>query len=113
MKSSGSVNWPLLEARAEIIKALAHPARLMVVEELGRGERCVCELRALAGSDMSTVSKHLAILRSAGIVACDKRGLKVFYRLCCPCLTGFIRCVEAVLRRNAGAQMRRLRKSAA
>ncbi len=113
MTKSKAVNWPLYEARAEIVKALAHPTRLMMVEELGRGERCVCELRALADADMSTVSKHLAILRSAGIVAYDKRGLKVFYRLCCPCLTGFITCVEAVLLSHAKKKMSVARSSAA
>ena len=113
MKKSKDVNWPRYEARAEIVKALAHPTRLMMVEELGRGERCVCELRARADADMSTVSKHLTILRNAGIVAYEKRGLRMFYRLCCPCLTGFIDCVEAVLRQNAKLQMRVLRSSAA
>jgi len=50
------------EARARIIKALGHPTRLFLVEELSRGERCVCELTEMVGSDMSTVSKHLVHL---------------------------------------------------
>ena len=45
------------EARAKIVKAMAHPARLMIVDELSkRGERCVCELTEMIGTDMSTVS---------------------------------------------------------
>ena len=68
-----------LTRRANILKALAHPSRLMMVEELARGERCVCELRELVGADISTVSKHLAVLKKAGLVESDKRGLQVFY----------------------------------
>ena len=54
--------------RANIMKAMAHPSRLMVIDELSRGERCVCDLRTLVGHDVSTVSKHLNVLKKAGIV---------------------------------------------
>jgi ArsR family transcriptional regulator len=84
-------------ARAAVLKALAHPARLYMVDELSRGERCVRDLEALVGSDISTVSKHLAVLRGAGIVASEKRGAQVFYRLAMTCVTGFFGCVEDVL----------------
>ncbi|MBU4193351.1 MAG: metalloregulator ArsR/SmtB family transcription factor [Pseudodesulfovibrio sp.] len=79
------------------MKALGHPSRLMIVDELSRGERCVCDLTALVGHDMSTVSKHLSVLREAGIVVDDKRGLQVFYRLKVPCVLNFFKCVDAVL----------------
>ena len=89
------------ESRARIIKALAHPTRLLIVEELSRGERCVCELRDLVGDDISTVSKHLTVLRQAGIVEDEKRGLQVWYRLKVPCILNFFGCVESVLKSNA------------
>ncbi len=95
----------LFEARAKIMKALAHPSRLIVVDELSRGERCVCELRRVVGADMSTVSKHLSVLRNAGIVADDKRGLQVYYRLRMPCVLNVFSCIESVLRSSAEAQM--------
>ncbi len=95
----------LFEARAEIVKALAHPTRLFIVDELSRGERCVCELRDEIGADMSTVSKHLSVLKNAGIVEDDKRGLQVFYRLRCPCVLRFFDCVENVLQENVRRQM--------
>lgn len=94
----------LFEARAEIVKALAHPTRLFIVNELSKGERCVCELRDEIGADMSTVSKHLSVLKNAGVVEDDKRGLQVFYRLCCPCILNFFGCVESVLQENARRQ---------
>ena len=90
------------EARADILKALAHPARLLIVDELSKhGERCVCELTKLIGSDMSTVSRHLAQLKGAGIVEDEKRGQMVFYRLRVQCLTSFFACIEAVMACNA------------
>ena len=89
------------EARARVIKALGHASRLAMVEELSRGERCVCELRDLVGADLSTVSKHLSVLRNAGIVEDDKRGVQVFYRLKVPCVLNFLSCVEAVLENQA------------
>lgn len=89
------------EARAAVIKALGHPSRLMMVDELAKGERCVCELQEIVGSDMSTVSKHLSVLKAAGIVDDDKRGLQVFYRLRVPCILRFFGCVEAVLQEQA------------
>ncbi len=91
----------LFEARARIIKAMAHPTRLFIVDELSKGERCVCELQEMIGSDMSTVSKHLSVLRTAGIIADDKRGNQVFYTLRVPCVMNFFGCVESVLKTSA------------
>jgi len=82
--------------QAQVFKALAHPARLMMVDALSRQERCVCELAALVGSEMPTVSRHLAQLRHAGIVEDEKRGAQVFYRLVTPCVMNFFQCVASV-----------------
>ena len=86
----------LLERRTQVMKALAHPSRLLIVDTLSRGEQCVCDLQAMVGADMSTVSKHLSLLRSAGIVLSEKRGQQVWYRLRVPCLLAFFSCVDAV-----------------
>ena len=86
-----------MEERARVMKALAHPSRLFIVDELSRGERCVCELTDMIGADVSTVSKHLALLKKAGVVLAEKRGQQVFYRLRVPCILNFFGCVEAVL----------------
>jgi len=93
------------EARAKIVKAMAHPTRLFIVDELSRGERCVCELTEMIGADVSTVSKHLSILKNAGILADDKRGSQVFYSLRVPCILNFFSCVESVIQTQAKAQM--------
>jgi len=86
-----------LEIRARIIKAMAHPSRLLMVEELFKGERCVCELTEMVGADISTVSKHLALLKEAGIVRDERRGNQIFYTLRCPCIMEFFSCVESVI----------------
>ena len=86
-----------LEARARVLKALAHPTRLFIVEELAKDERCVCDLTDMIGADISTVSKHLSVLRQAGVVQDDRRGNQVFYRLRVPCILNFFGCVESVL----------------
>lgn len=93
-----------LQKRADIIKAMAHPTRLFIVDELSRSERCVQNLTKMIGADISTVSKHLAILKNAGIVKCEKRGLQVFYVLKCPCILSFFDCVEKVLKNEVDEQ---------
>lgn len=87
-------------ARANIMKAMSHPSRLMMVDELSRGERCVCDLQELVGHDMSTVSKHLAVLKKAGLVEDERRGKQVYYRLKVPCILNFFHCVESVIEAN-------------
>ena len=94
------------EARAGIMKALAHSTRLFIVDELSRGERCVCELTEMIGADTSTVSKHLSRLKSAGIVEDDKRGLQVYYSLKMTCVMGFFGCMESVLHTQAQHQLK-------
>ena len=87
-----------MTARAEIFKALGHPARLAMVQALGDGEQCVCDLQEVVGSDMSTVSKHLTVLRYAGLVDAEKRGKQVFYSLRLTCTLGFLHCVDDALK---------------
>ena len=93
------------EARAKIIKAMAHPTRLFIVDELSRcEERCVCELTEMIGADMSTVSKHLSLLKGVGIIQDEKRGAQVYYKLRVPCVLNFFACVESVMKSNAEEQ---------
>ena len=88
-----------LDARARILKAMAHPSRLFIIEELEKGERCVCELTEMIGADVSTISKHLSVLKQAGIL-----GNQVFYSLRVPCILNFFGCVESVLENQVQEQ---------
>lgn len=95
------------QARAKVIKAMAHPTRLFLVDELVRnGQRCVCELTAMVGADMSTVSRHLAILKNVGIVEDERQGAQVYYRLGVRCVLDFFECVESVIKCNMKEQRR-------
>ncbi|MCL6450933.1 MAG: metalloregulator ArsR/SmtB family transcription factor [Acetobacteraceae bacterium] len=71
----------LLSAKADLLKALAHPTRLEILEVLRSGERCVCEIVPRIGHERSSVSKHLAVLRRLGVLGCRKEGLRVMYWL--------------------------------
>lgn len=86
------------ECRAEVMKALAHPSRLIMLDALAEGERCVCDLQELVGSSMPTVSRHLAQMRNAGIVATRREGNQIFYSLTCPCIMRVFPCIDEVLR---------------
>ena len=79
---------------AEIFKALGHPARIRMIQALAEEEKCVCYLVEVAGLGWSTVSRHLSVLREAGVITCEKRGLQVFYRLALPCVIRFLDCLE-------------------
>lgn len=86
------------KVRAKVFKALSHPSRLVFVYRLAEGECTVSELQRLVGSDMSTVSKHLSVLKEVGLVKDDKRGNNVFYLLTCPCVLDFMHCIDGVLK---------------
>lgn len=97
-----------IEEQARIFKALGHETRLTMVDALRTGEKCVCELQALIGDDMSTVSKHLSVLRTAGIVASEKRGTNIYYRLTMCCLDQFLQCTADMIRQQTRMKLDRL-----
>ena len=94
------------ETRAKVLKALAHPSRLMIVEHLQQRPLCVYELTDIVGADISTVSKHLLVLKNAGVLYDVKQGTTVYYHLKTPCVLDFIQCVDRVLEINAQQQMK-------
>ena len=91
-----AVSHKKYRAQARIIKALAHPTRLFILDELSRGERCVRELTDMVGVEMPTVSRHLSVLKSAGILEDEKRGAQVFYRVRVACVLNVFDCIEAI-----------------
>lgn len=78
------INDQALARKADILKALAHPTRLAIVQLLAGGERCVCEIQSALGITQSSLSQHLALLREQGIVDSRKEGTRVVYWLCYP-----------------------------
>ena len=82
---------------------------MLILGPLEGREICVCDLTELVGADQSTVSKHLAVLKQAGLVEDRKDGVMVFYKLRVCCLQGFWDCIEAVLIQNLKVQQAVLR----
>jgi ArsR family transcriptional regulator len=69
------------DRQAELLKALAHPVRLQILDILRDGEQCVCHIEAVLRLRQAYISQQLMILRKAGLVADRKDGLRVYYRL--------------------------------
>ena len=98
------IDFDEAEIRAKIIKAIAHPVRLMVIEFLKNGEHSFSEIFDLFQLDKSTVSKHLLVLKEAGIVSSRKEGAEMIYKLDVPCIIDFFVCVTAVIESNVKKQ---------
>jgi ArsR family transcriptional regulator len=92
------------EIRSRIIKAMAHPVRLMMVEMLKTGEHSFSQIFDVFKLDKSTVSKHLLVLKEAGIVSSRKEGAEMIYKLDVPCIIDFFACVTAVIESNVKKQ---------
>ncbi len=93
----------LYKNRANILKALAHPTRLFIVDLLAKNSLCVCHIHEKINADFSTVSRHLSVLKNAGILLDEKRGNQVFYHLRCPCLNDLFGCLESVMKTSQNA----------
>ena len=94
-------NNDVFKAQARVLKALANESRLKIVDRLSKGECSVGELTELIGSDQSTVSKHLAVLRSNDIVNDRREGNVVYYTLLTPCVMNFFTCATQVIKERA------------
>ena len=89
-----------LEKKAEILKAIAQPTRLKILELLKDGERCVCDIYTALGHEQPTISKHLSFMKRAGILSCRKEGLRITYWIKAPEVLEIIRHAEAILKRE-------------
>jgi len=90
----------LFEKQAEVAKAIAHPLRIAIIDFLKGGEQCVCDIAENIGSEQSNVSRHLSVMVKAGVLEYRKEGLKVIYKLKCPCILEFFSCVKHVLKQQ-------------
>jgi len=96
----------LFEARAKIMKALANKYRLKIVDTLGENlKMCVSNLVEELDLNQSSVSKHLNILKSAGVVKAEKEGLKVYYSLRTPCIINYFVCIDDVIQNDLEDRM--------
>ncbi len=85
----------MFELRASVLKALAHPARLRIFDLLHLdGEKCVCDIAEQLQISQPMTSKHVAILRQAGLLSSRKDGALVFYRVSTPCIYELFHCLD-------------------
>ena len=98
---SDSKKRQLFEKQAQIAQAIGHPLRLEIIDFLKDGEQCVCDIASQIGAERSNVSRHLSVMVAAGVLEYRKEGLKVIYKLKCPCILNFFSCMSNVLRRQA------------
>ena len=103
---SAVMNYQQAKTRAEILKALAHPVRILIVNALSAGDRCVCELAPLVDIDQSGLSRHLSILKRVGVVTERRDGNKVIHHLHTPCILRAFECALEVVR--SGVEMKTL-----
>jgi DNA-binding transcriptional ArsR family regulator len=94
----GTKGDDIFRRQARVLKALANESRLKIVDRLSRGECSVGELTDLVGSDRTTISKHLAVLRAHDIVRDRREGNVVYYTLLVPCVMNFFACARQVLK---------------
>jgi ArsR family transcriptional regulator len=99
----------LYDRQAEILKALAHPVRIAILDYLKDGEQCVCDIAKYAGSERSNVSKHLSILVSCGILEYRKEGLNVIYSLKAKCIMDFFQCITTCFKQQANENVKLLK----
>jgi ArsR family transcriptional regulator len=100
------INQKILEGQASILKALGQPTRLQILDLLREGERCVCEIFPAINQEQANVSKHLSILKQAGILESRKDGLRILYRIKTPEILDLLTGVSKLLKAQANEQHR-------
>jgi len=98
----------LFQKQAQVVQAIGHPLRLEIIDFLKDGEQCVCDIAERIGAERSNVSRHLSVMAAAGVLEHRKVGLKVIYRLKCPCILDFFTCISGVLKNEAKESSRLL-----
>ena len=90
----------LFQKQAQVAQAIGHPLRLEIIDFLKDGEQCVCDIAEHIGAQRSNVSRHLSVMVAAGVLEYRKEGLKVIYKLKCPCILDFFKCMSGVLKQR-------------
>jgi DNA-binding transcriptional ArsR family regulator len=104
MEKKNAINPKILEGQANILKALGQSTRLQILDLLKDGERCVCEIFPAIDQEQANVSKHLSILKQAGILESRKEGLRILYRIKTPEVLNLLKGVSELLRSQVREQ---------
>ena len=88
----------ILELKAEVLKALAQPTRLKILELLRHGERCICEIIPAVKGEQSNVSRHISLMQKSRLVTTRKDGVKVMVKVTDPEIFNILDRVSRMLR---------------
>ncbi len=106
MKRKTDIKQRIYEGQANVLKALGQPTRLQILDLLKNGERCVCEIFPAINQEQANVSKHLSILKQAGILESRKDGLRILYRIKTPEIFILLTGTSKILKAQADEQRR-------
>lgn len=98
-----------LDLCAEILKAIAQPTRLRIIELLRDGEHCVCEIYPAIGHEQSNTSRHLQMMLKSGILNQRKEGLKIYYSLRHPEVVQMVQLAEQIVLHEAARSAKLVR----
>lgn len=94
----------LIEMKAEVLKALAQPTRLKILECLRKGEKCICELVPAVNGEQSNISRHVSLMQKSHLVTTRKEGVRVMVRVSDPKVFEILDTVGAVLKNQIREQ---------
>lgn len=97
-----------LELKAEILKALAQPTRLKILECLREGERCICEIVPAINGEQSNISRHISVMQKSHLISTRKDGVKVMVKVRDPEIFQILDRISAILKKQIREQGRLL-----
>ena len=103
-----SMEERLLELKAEVLKVLAQPTRLKILELLRNGERCICEIVPAINGEQSNISKHISLMQKSHLITTRKDGVKVMVNVKDPRVFEILDKVSAILKNQMKEQERLL-----
>jgi len=99
----------VLEMKAEVLKALAQPTRLKILELLRNGERCICEIVPAINGEQSNISRHISLMQKSHLVTTRKDGVKVMVKVKDPKIFEILDSIGTVLKNRVSEQSRLMR----
>ncbi len=99
----------VLELKAEILKALAQPTRLKILELIRNGEKCICEIVPALNGEQSNISRHISLMQKSNLVTTRKDGVKVMVKVKDPKIFDILDKVSAILKTQVSEQNKLIR----
>lgn len=105
----GSMDERVLELKAEVLKALAQPTRLKILELLRHGEKCICEIVPALNGEQSNISRHVSLMQKSHLVTTRKDGVKLMVKVGDPRIFDILDRVGTILKNQMSEQSKLMR----